>query len=150
VRELEAELEQTDEVAVLVAAIDRLFLARLMNTRRADGDEGIAAMVRSMVAQRGCGSVREVASAFAYSEKQLRRLFVRQVGTSPKLFARIVRANHALHLLQKQPATLIEVAIDAGFYDQAHFIHDFLSICGLTPQEYRRRMSVFYNDGTKM
>lgn len=43
------------------------------------------------------------------------------------------------------PVDQIELQ-DASFA----FIHDFQSICGLTPLEYRRRMSVFYNDGYKM
>lgn len=82
-------------------------------------------------------------STYLTAAKQISRLFFRHVGTSPKMFSRIVRANYALRLLQNQPQRSADVAAQAGFFDQPHFIHDFKMICGLTPQEYRRNMSVF-------
>jgi len=29
-----------------------------------------------------------------------------------------------------------QVALDCGYYDQAHFIHDFQSFSGMTPSAY--------------
>lgn len=80
-----------------------------------------------------------------YSEKHIRRLFLQHIGTSPKKFSRIVRINYASWLLQEDPLYFPDVIEKAGFFDQAHFIHDFKDIFNLTPSEYINNKSVFYN-----
>lgn len=144
---LENELIKSERIEFLVEAIDRIFIARL--TERHTG-KGISAIMRSIVKQHGSISTRELSSEFYYSEKQIRRLFLRYVGTSPKTFSRIVRVNYALRLLQNQPQHFADVAAHAGFFDHPHLIHDFKTIFGLTPQAYKQNMSVFYNDWSKM
>jgi AraC-like DNA-binding protein len=144
---LEKELMKSERMEALVEALDRILLARLTECHTG---KGIAAIKHNIVRRHGNISVRELSSEFCYSEKQIHRLFLRHVGTSPKMFSRIVRANYALRLLQHKPTHLTDVSAQAGFFDQPHFIHDFKMICGLTPQEYRRNMSVFYNDQFKM
>lgn len=68
------------------------------------------------------------------SERQLRRLFEFYVGDSPKKFMRIVRFQHALGLTGNRRQLRVEKNfIDAGYYDQAHFIKDFRQYYGLTP-----------------
>ncbi len=39
--------------------------------------------------------------------------------------------------------------IPTGFYDMPHFIHEFKSICGITPQKYQDNMSDFYSEIAK-
>jgi AraC-like DNA-binding protein len=38
-----------------------------------------------------------------------------------------------------------EVALESGYYDQAHFIHDFKCFSGFTPNEYMKRKSPTLN-----
>jgi AraC-like DNA-binding protein len=38
-----------------------------------------------------------------------------------------------------------EVALSCGYYDQAHFIHDFRAFSGLTPTGYRTARTAFQN-----
>lgn len=144
---LENELMKSERIEALVEALDRIFVARLTDCHTG---KGISAIMHNIVKRHGNINTQELSSEFCYSEKQIRRLFLHHVGTSPKMFSRIVRANYALRLMQKKPTHLTDVAVQAGFFDQPHFIHDFKMICGLTPQEYRRNMSVFYNDQFKM
>jgi AraC-like DNA-binding protein len=61
------------------------------------------------------------------------------VGTSPKKFATIVRMKTALFTMQ---SPLIEQNDhQLGFYDQAHFIHDFKKFTGATPEQYLKGLS---------
>ncbi len=144
---LENELIKSESVTDLVETLNRIFITKLMNFQT---NKSVLAMMQDIVKQHGNKSTGELSSEYYYSEKQIRRLFMRFIGTSPKLFSRIVRTNYALHLLQRDSAYLTDVAVQAGFFDQPHFIHDFRMVCGLTPQEYIRNMSVFYNDRFKM
>ncbi|MEF9879914.1 MAG: AraC family transcriptional regulator [Clostridia bacterium] len=44
---------------------------------------------------------------------------------------------------------LAYLAQESGFYDQAHFIREFKEVCAVTPGDYRRSMSDFYNEPLK-
>jgi AraC-like DNA-binding protein len=37
-----------------------------------------------------------------------------------------------------------EIAFDSGYYDQAHFIHDFNGFSGMTPTDYMASSNVVY------
>jgi AraC-like DNA-binding protein len=72
------------------------------------------------------------------SARRLHELFVRQVGLPAKRLSRIVRFRRALDQLAGAPgADLRALALDAGYYDQAHWYRDFRELAGLTPLEYR-------------
>jgi AraC-like DNA-binding protein len=79
--------------------------------------------------------VSEVATALRVSERNLRRVFRDTVGVGPKTFARLERFRRALDAARAQEAPRWAViALDAGYYDQAHLIADFRAIAGVTPQ----------------
>jgi AraC-like DNA-binding protein len=61
-------------------------------------------------------------------------LFEQAVGLSPKRFARIVRLQAALRALSESD-NWARVAIDLGYHDQAHFIHDMRELFGATPRQ---------------
>jgi len=55
---------------------------------------------------------------------------------NPKEFSRVQRFLHALRLLRKQEhETLTETALACGYFDQAHFNHEFREFAGITPGE---------------
>jgi AraC-like DNA-binding protein len=85
------------------------------------------------------GQVRVDDLAFdaAMSARQLRRLFLEQLGLSPKHFCRVIRFRHSLPKLRAtERGDWTEVALDCGYYDQAHFINEFREFSGYTPGEF--------------
>lgn len=73
-------------------------------------------------------------SPHGLSPRQLRRLFDRHIGVSPKSLARIVRFQSVLRSMMKLPQKEWgQGCLDFGYYDQAHFIHEFKAFSGLTP-----------------
>lgn len=77
-------------------------------------------------------SVAAVARALGLSERQLERRFLRQVGITPKRFASLRRFERAVALAARS-GSLTEVALEAGYYDQSHFIRDFRRYTGASP-----------------
>lgn len=66
------------------------------------------------------------------------RWFARQVGIPPKTVGRILRFQGALRALMRDPGVpLADVAADAGYFDQAHFVRDFRRMTGGVPRGYR-------------
>ena len=80
-----------------------------------------------LIAQRnGDVRVRELASVLGATERTLERAFDAAVGVGPKMFSRIARVQSTLR------------GEDGGYYDDAHRIHEFREIAGVTPSEFLR------------
>ena len=94
--------------------------------------------------------VKEVAGQCHYSERQLNRLFLAQIGMNVKDLVRLTRFNYVLKHIQKSPCFFAALSQQAGYFDQAHFDKDFKAISGVTPQKYLKTMSDFYYDGTEI
>lgn len=81
---------------------------------------------------RGCLSVREIAAEYGLSERWLRRASERLFGYGLKTLMGVHRFQHALHLSRSGKA-LTEVAVLAGYYDQAHLSRETRRLTGYTP-----------------
>lgn len=92
-------------------------------------------------------SVDEAARRSGYSHRQFARLFARDVGLAPKLYARVQRFQKALQLLHADglQASFADVAFLAGYSDQPHFNRDFREFSGLMPEQYRAARPVSAN-----
>ncbi len=75
-----------------------------------------------------------------YSQKHFIDLFRKQVGVAPKQYLKIMRFQKAVQETEKNDTlNWGHLAVESGFYDQAHFIHDFKEFSGFTPNEYKQR-----------
>jgi AraC-like DNA-binding protein len=90
--------------------------------------------------------VSGVTSKLGLLPKTFVRRFRAQTGLSPKRFSRVRRLQRMLGSLG-DPATAdwSEVAAEYGYADQAHLIHDFRDMTGLTPTAYRPRSAAEHN-----
>lgn len=66
----------------------------------------------------------------------LARSFKKCYNISPLLYQRNVRFNYAKEELKKN-VSLIDLALDLGYYDQSHFTNDFTAFTGISPGEYK-------------
>lgn len=82
--------------------------------------------------------IGSVAKRLGVTPRHLRRAFIESVGIGPKDFARAVRLNRAVQSAVVS-ADWGRIAVDAGYYDQAHLIVDFRELVGLTPGAFVRR-----------
>ncbi|MFG2078645.1 DUF6597 domain-containing transcriptional factor [Nonomuraea maritima] len=74
-------------------------------------------------------SIAQVASNLGFSERHLHRRCVAAFGYAPKTLQRVLRFQHALRLA-RAGVPLAEVAVTAGYADQAHLAHDVRRLSG--------------------
>ena len=72
-----------------------------------------------------------------YSHRHFVALFRSTAGLAPKHFFRIRRFSEAVHLLAQQKMSLVDLAAQMNYADQAHFTREFRELCGVPPTAYR-------------
>ena len=75
------------------------------------------------------------------SRRHLAARFAEQIGPAPKTAARLIRFQRAVRALGHDDGSrFAEIALDCGYYDQAHLNRDFRELGGTTPGELVARM----------
>lgn len=83
--------------------------------------------------------VKDISRLTGYSSRWIEQLFKENIGCTPHEIIRITRFNRFLTLLQTDNfSNLASLAIDCGYYDQSHLIHDFRSFSPNCPKEFQR------------
>ncbi|KQS33319.1 helix-turn-helix domain-containing protein [Dyadobacter sp. Leaf189] len=132
--ELEEQMMLAENNEVRVAIMCR-FLRRCL-LKSAQPEPAAFAMINQVIQNNGLTSVAGLAAQNNLSIRQLERKFKTFSGFSPKLFSRIVRFHTAMNAYGDRNKSLTEIAYEAGYYDQSHFIHEFKAFSGEHPGSY--------------
>jgi AraC-like DNA-binding protein len=82
-------------------------------------------------------TVSGVMDRIGFSQRRFIELFRDQIGLTPKAFCRVRRFQRILQAVHRRSEVdWAQVALDGGYYDQSHLIHDFRGFSGLTPATY--------------
>jgi AraC-like DNA-binding protein len=82
-------------------------------------------------------SIADVSDAVGMSQRRFLERFRREVGMAPKLYARVQRFQNIVATVQTlREVNWTDIAAACGYFDQAHFIHDFRAFSGFTPVQY--------------
>lgn len=91
-------------------------------------------------------AIRDLAHTIGITQKHLISQFEKVVGLRPKSFARVCKFQKVVHLIEQQnPFEWVDVASECGYYDQAHFIHEFQTFSGLNPSSYLTQRGEYVN-----
>lgn len=82
--------------------------------------------------------INEIAQRVKLSVSQLNRRFRAIYQMSPSRYLQRIRVDEASRLLVDSDVSISEIALDTGFYDQAHLTRTFRRWMGMTPSEFRR------------
>jgi AraC-like DNA-binding protein len=97
----------------------------------------VAYALREFGNQQRWRTVAEVTQQIGLSQRRFIQVFREAVGLSPKLFCRIGRFQQVLQHIQRGTSVgWSQLAMSCGFYDQAHFIHEFQAFAGINPSAY--------------
>jgi AraC-like DNA-binding protein len=123
-----------------VSAANAFFRARLP-----EPDDTIllaGQLVARILAEPRIKTVNDLASRTGISKRSLQRLFNDYVGASPKWVIRRYRLHELMEKFDScaQP-DWAQLALDLGYFDQAHLINDFKSIVGYTPTQFQSQLA---------
>lgn len=136
-------------------ALIQAFLLRQLRPERADAL--VEAAVDTLYRSQGNVTIEQLAARLGLGRRQLERRVLAATGLAPAALRRLCRFHHTVRALLLAPdAGGLDTALRHGYFDQAHFIHDFRALAHTTPQRYlrlARDMTHFYNpprapDGT--
>ncbi len=119
--------------------IERYLLSRLQYIEPAGALVGtaLAALERSGGALR----IESLVAQLGVSRQHLAAQFRTHVGLPPKLYARILRFRRATEMLRQPASAAVDwarLALDCGYFDQSHLIHDFHEFADTTPDNFAR------------
>lgn len=140
VREAQALFLSDTDDETKVAAADALLLG--LNPHRDLDGERASRAVRLILETPSIVRVEQLATALRCSVREVQRLFVAKVGVSPKWVIQRYRLHEACERLKAGDAPLSELALELGFFDQAHFSRAFKAMVGLSPQAFQRRAAL--------
>jgi AraC-like DNA-binding protein len=84
-------------------------------------------------------SVGDVVERSGVSARRFIEQFRNQVGLAPKAFCRMARFRQVIdRLVSATEVDWSDTALACGYYDQAHFIHEFREFAGVSPATYLR------------
>jgi AraC-like DNA-binding protein len=122
-----------------VLLLDERLSRELRNV--AQPEDRLLRAVQLIIATHGDVRMDALAATVNVSGRQLERLFMAGVGMGPKRLARISRLQHLLALAGPtgpKPGSWARVALECGYYDQAHLMRDFRELTGQTPGVFFR------------
>ena len=82
--------------------------------------------------------VEDLARLVRLSQSHFSRAFSSSFGCPPHRFITRCRLERAKELMLRTDVPLLQIAIECGFADQAHFSRVFLRLVGIAPARWRR------------
>ncbi|NIG56364.1 helix-turn-helix transcriptional regulator [Chitinophaga sp. Cy-1792] len=129
---LDLDFELWDEPAIL-AAVQRSFLPLL----NAPGHVTMA-VCSLLRAEKGNLRITDIAANMGVSNRYLEKKFREALGITPKDYAGIIRVRSLIDAYQQRSNSpgFTGLALEHGFYDQAHFIKSFAAITRISPGKF--------------
>jgi AraC-like DNA-binding protein len=142
---LEAQTHQ-DRFEVLERALLAQFRRGLAKPMQLDGHAAVCFALRRFMAAPHQTTIASVTEQLGLSPKRFIQAFRHETGFTPKVFCRIRRFQQALDRMEgRKSVAWASVALDSGYFDQAHFNHDFRAFSGINPSSYLLQQTAHRN-----
>lgn len=138
---LEGAMLAQRDVRVSIELIEAFLRERL--PARDESISLVGQIIDYIIARREVTRVDDLGSHFGLGKRSLQRLFSQYVGVPPKWIIRRYRLHQAAEQVTLgNEKDWSKLALDLGYFDQAHFIKDFKTVIGCAPAEYAKENGV--------
>ncbi|RXZ84629.1 AraC family transcriptional regulator [Paenibacillaceae bacterium] len=137
--QLEDDILTAPDHRAMVAIFERFLSTRLpLQDRNVDR---VGCIVKAIASKPDITRVDDISEHTGLNKRTIQRLFNSYVGVSPKWVIGRYRLHEAAEQMEREGGVdWLQLALNLGYYDQAHFIKDFKKFVGKAPEEYRREM----------
>jgi AraC-like DNA-binding protein len=132
-RELEEQIMLANNNTHRADILSNFFTNRLHNYQPTN--HRITTAIHQVIHAHQNQTVAQLANTFNLSVRQFDRQFKTYAGFNPKTYLRLIRLHQAIEQYSLHK-TLTQIALDCGYYDQSHFIHDVKAFTGYHPGHY--------------
>jgi AraC-like DNA-binding protein len=133
--ELLARVHEAASVARKFQALEKWLI--LNATRPLQHHPAVSFALREFQRDSGLLKSNRLAESIGISQRRFIQLFRDELGLGPKLFSRVQRFQQAIQAIgTRDTVNWPDLALSCGYFDQAHFIHDFKEFSSLTPCDY--------------
>lgn len=141
-------MESSNNIDDMVSRVNLIFLKEMEKSNR---EHAVINSALDKIKSLKFGlTIKQLALDEYVSERHLNRLFNEYIGMNTKMFLRLARINYSINLFKNiDYKNCTNIAQILGFFDQAHFTHDFKQVCGVSPSLFFKKMSDFYNEPFK-
>lgn len=135
-RELHSRIADAATAIESVKHVEETLLALLKKFR--SDDKGLLKAIALILRSGGRQPVESLAENMGISLRKLDRTFNTRVGLPPKTLCRIVRFQRVFKMLEREDRApnWVQIALECGYYDQAHFVKEFREFAGKAPTFY--------------
>jgi AraC-like DNA-binding protein len=82
---------------------------------------------------------KEIVSTVGFTRRRIEQRFIESTGLSMGCFVRKIRFQKAVNILRDNTTlSLTQIGLNAGYYDQSHFIREFKDFSSVTPKEFSK------------
>ncbi|WP_224489890.1 helix-turn-helix domain-containing protein [Robertkochia flava] len=121
------------------------WLRTLVRDHNPEADTLVEGLCTRIYSDRGVITVSELEEAFGYSRQYLNARFKQSVSYSLKKFILIVRIVDLIkNRINSPEGSFTDLALEYGYFDQAHFNRDFKRVTGLTPRVFFKDLAPFF------
>ena len=146
-RQLIRDIGSMENMMEVCAAFDCFFIKKLELLQY--GNPFINYAVRQIFQTYGTTSIESLTSNIHASRRYVEKVFKKQIGVSPKQYARLIRIKKAslIFLNENFNENISHVSAQLEYYDQSHFLKDFKAVVHCTPTEFLRQQGNLPLDG---
>lgn len=130
-RSILQQLQKQQSHKNMIAIIETFLIDKIILR---DRDTIIYDSISKIKKEKGLVSIKDIISELPISRDTFEKRFRQQVGTTPKRYASIIRFRN-LFEQSFENESLTNIALNAGYYDQSHFIKDFKASTGKLPSD---------------
>jgi AraC-like DNA-binding protein len=135
IAELHEKIREQPDLENKILLLDKYFL-KVLSESKLDKMKLLDGALKRIKHKEGHLEVDALSKELNISARYLNKLFVQNIGVSPKLYHKINRFQQSLLLLDNSNHSLTSIAYQCGYFDQSHFIKDFKYFTGKLPSDF--------------